>query len=179
MTRPLMSAARGAAVALIVLLPMSIAASPAAAATRADKLAVLAGWTQTSAASAAAWSAARIDRKPWASYGFDWSTDTCSASPDRPLGFNFAQPCRRHDFGYRNYRAAALFRANKARVDNAFLADLRRVCGTYAVPLRPACLSLAWTYYQAVHLFGSLVAVTSADLRHAERLRADGLRAAR
>lgn len=171
--------ARGATILLACLLLTLVAAGPAAAATRADKLAVLSNWTQTSAASANAWNAARLHQKAWASYGFDWSTDTCSTSPDRPLGFNFVLPCRRHDFGYRNYRAAKQFSANKARVDNAFYADLRRVCGTYSAPRRPACLSLAWTYYQAVHRLGSLAAVTSADLRRAERIEADGLRAAR
>ena len=179
MTRTPLSMARGATIMVACLLLALVAADPAAAATRADKLAVLSGWTQTSAASANAWNAARLHQQTWAAYGFDWSTDTCSASPDRPLGFNFVLPCRRHDFGYRNYRAMKLFSANKARVDNAFHADLRRVCGTYAVALRPACLSLAWTYYQAVHLFGSLAAVTSADLRQAERVKADGSRAVR
>src|SRR5438046_470429 len=35
---------------------------------------------------------------------FDWSTDLCSAPLVGNTGrsFNFTEPCRRHDFGYRN-----------------------------------------------------------------------------
>jgi hypothetical protein len=46
---------------------------------------------------------------------------------------------------------------------------MRRRCATYNFILRPACYSLAWTYYQAVRTFGSVVA-TQADLDRAARL---------
>lgn len=147
------------AVVLAVLAPTS-----AAAAVTADKLAVLAGWTQPTAASTNAWNTARLNRVPWQSYNFDWSTDYCSASPDRPLGFDFTISCWHHDFGYRNYKAAGQFPANKPRLDDTFYADLKRVCGTHSSLVRPACLSLAWTYYQAVRTFGSLSAVKKADI---------------
>ena len=144
-------------------------AGPAGAVTAAERSAVLASWTQTSAASYEAWRAA--DEKPsaWAAYGFDWSTDYCSVSPDKPLGFNFMSPCARHDFGYRNYRAAGQFSANKSRVDSAFHADLLRVCHAYAAVVRPACDALAATYFEAVHLFGSLV-VSDTDVARAATL---------
>jgi hypothetical protein len=142
----------------------------AAAASTADKLTVLAGWTQTTAASTSSWNAARLDRGPWASYSFDWSTDYCSASPDKPLGFDFTLSCWHHDFGYRNYKAVSQFPANKDRIDNMFYADLKRVCAKYSSLVQPACLSLAWTYYQAVHTFGSLNAVKKADLERASTL---------
>jgi phospholipase A2-like protein len=48
------------------------------------------------------------------------------------------------------------FTANKSRVDSMFYFDLKAKCNTYNVFVRPACLSLAWTYYQAVSTFGSL-----------------------
>ena len=63
----------------------------------------------------------RLERRPpepvatGPSYGFDWSTDYCSASPDQPLGFDFRLSCWRHDFGYRNYKAVGAFPANKSR----------------------------------------------------------------
>lgn len=157
---------------LLVLVFAVAALVPAGAASAAtvDKLTVLAGWTQPTAASTAAWNSARLDRAPWASYNFDWSTDYCTASPEKPLGFDFTLSCWHHDFGYRNYKLAGLFDANKARLDTTFYADLKRVCATYPTLVRPACLSLAWTYYEAVHLFGSLATVEQADIDRAAQL---------
>ncbi|WP_405403349.1 phospholipase [Streptomyces sp. NBC_01104] len=129
-------------------------ASPAAAAP-ADKPAVLSGWTQTSAASQNAWVAARQNQSGWSAYGFDWSTDYCSSSPDNPLGFPFQTSCARHDFGYRNYKAAGSFAANKSRIDSAFYSDLKRVCAGYSGVKRTTCDATAWTYYQAVDKLGS------------------------
>jgi hypothetical protein len=163
---------------VVVLISIVLVLAPAATASAAapsDKPAVLARWTQTSAASSAAWYAALQNRDAWAAYGFDWATDYCSASPDQPLGFDFRRSCHRHDFGYRNHKAAGIFPANKARVDDAFYADLKRTCATYAVVVRPACLSLAWTYFSAVVVFGK-VAVSDAQLQQAARLKADALR---
>jgi hypothetical protein len=157
-------------VVLISVLAVLAPASVAAAATTADKVSVLSGWTQPTAASTNSWNSARLDRGPWAGYGFDWSTDYCSSSPDNPLGFGFANSCWHHDFGYRNYKAVGQFPANKARLDSTFYADLKRKCATYSTLVRPACYSLAWTYYQAVKVFGSLAAVSQADLDRAAAL---------
>ena len=150
--------------ALVLVLAL---ASPAAAVTAAEKARVLLSWTQTPVGSYNAWYAAALDRASWAAYGFDWSTDYCSQSPDQPLGFDFRLSCQRHDFGYRNYKAAAAFPANKSRVDDAFYADLRRRCAMYSVLVRPSCDSLAWTYYNAVHVFGNLQPVSQATLDRA------------
>jgi len=152
-----------------------VAATPAAAVTLQQKLSVLSEWTQPTAASYNAWNSGRLNQGTWAEYGFDWSTDLCSASPDQPLGFDFRLPCHRHDFGYRNYKAVGQFEANKARIDDAFYYDLRAKCATYSVWVRSACYSLAWTYYQAVRNFGSVV-VSAAELDRAAQLKADGLR---
>ena len=150
-------------------------ASPAAAAGIEEKLAVMSSWSQPTATSYNAWNAARQHQSDWASYGFDWSTDYCSTSPDQPLGFDFRLSCQRHDFGYRNYKAVGQFPANKSRIDDTFYYDLRTKCGTYSSWVRPACLSLAWSYYQAVRNFGS-VSVSKAELDRAAQLKADGLR---
>ena len=147
-------------------------ATPAAAITTAEKLAVMSQFTQTSATSYNAWNAARLNQAAWAAYQFDWSTDYCSFSPDRPLGFDFRLPCQRHDWGYGNYKAMSLFAANKPRLDDAFYQDLRRKCGQYNSIVRPACYSLAWTYYQAVSAFGSLAFVKQADLDRAADMKA-------
>jgi hypothetical protein len=157
-------------VVLTLLLATLLAAPTGAHATTASKAEVLAKWTQPTAASTAAWNAARLDRATWASYGFDWTTDYCSSSPDNPLGFRFSNSCWHHDFGYRNYKDLGTFPANKARVDDTFYADLRRVCAGYSSLVRPACYSLAWTYYQAVRVFGSLSQVQKSDLDRAEQL---------
>jgi hypothetical protein len=157
-----------AVLALAVILGVS---GPAHAATAAQKLAVLQSFTQTSATSYNSWNAARTNQAAWAEYGLTWGTDYCSASPDNPLGFNFKLSCHRHDFGYRNYKALGAFtNANKDLVDSAFYADLKRKCATYSAAVRPACYSLAWTYYQAVSIFGSLASVDSADVEAAAAL---------
>ncbi|MBB5871480.1 hypothetical protein F4553_004859 [Allocatelliglobosispora scoriae] len=145
-------------------------AAPAAAAVPADKPAVLSSWTQTSAASYNSWLSARNNQGAWAAYAFNWSTDLCSTSPDNPLGFDFKLSCARHDFGYRNHKELGIFPANKARIDSAFYEDLKRKCSTYNAFVRPACTSLAWTYYQAVKNFGSLASVTPADIDRAAKL---------
>jgi len=151
--------------ALVVLLLALAALFPAGAAYAADsKATVLSRWTQPTAGSTAEWNAARNNRPPWASYGFDWSTDYCSTSPDNPLGYPFENSCWHHDFGYRNYKAIGTFSANKARLDSTFYEDLKRVCANYGGVSGAACSSLAWTYYQAVKNFGSLTAVKQADI---------------
>lgn len=131
-----------------------VATVTAAEAAPADKPQVLANWTQTSASSYNSWVAARSNQSAWSAYGFDWSTDYCSSSPDNPFGFPFSTSCARHDFGYRNYKALGTFSANKTRVDSAFYEDLKRVCAGYSGASKTACNSTAWTYYQAVKAFG-------------------------
>jgi hypothetical protein len=156
-------------------------ATPAAAVTTAEKLAVMSQFTQTSVSSYNAWNAARLNKPAWAAYQFDWSTDNCSFSPDQPLGFDFRLPCQRHDWGYGNYKAMGQFPANKSRLDDAFYQDLRRKCAQYSAIVRPACNSLAWTYYQAVRAFGSLWVSQSAldraaDMKARAEARAGGAR---
>lgn len=148
-------------------------AGPANAVTLEEKLAVMSSWTQTSVTSYNAWNTARQNQGAWAAYGFDWSTDFCSSSPDNPLGFDFRLACWRHDFGYRNYKAVGLFTANKPRLDDAFYADMKRKCATYSVFVQPSCYSLAWTYYQAVKAFGDVI-ITGDQLDAAARLKAAG-----
>ncbi|GAA4290902.1 phospholipase [Streptomyces violaceoruber] len=140
-------AAVGAALAL------GVAAAPAQADTTI-KPQVLASFTQTSASSQNAWLAANRNQSAWAAYEFDWSTDLCTQAPDNPFGFPFNTACARHDFGYRNYKAAGSFDANKSRIDSAFYEDMKRVCTGYTGEKNTACNSTAWTYYQAVKIFG-------------------------
>ncbi|EGX55764.1 secreted protein [Streptomyces zinciresistens K42] len=150
MRRTLTTGLAASALSLVTL----VAAASAADAAPADKPQVLSSWTQTSASSYNAWTAARANQSAWSAYGFDWSTDYCSSSPDNPFGFPFSTSCARHDFGYRNYKAQGTFSANKARLDSAFYEDLKRVCAGYGGASKTACNSTAWTYYQAVRAFG-------------------------
>lgn len=166
-----------AATTLALFTVLGLASPAAAAVTPEQKLAVLTKWTQTSVTSYNAWNSARSNQRAWADYRFDWATDYCSSSPDNPLGFDFALSCHRHDFGYRNHKALGKFEPNKARLDSAFYEDLKRVCDTYNVFVRPACDGLAWTYYQAVKTFGKVV-ISQADLDRAAELKAEGERRA-
>ncbi|MGW7720092.1 phospholipase [Streptomyces chartreusis] len=145
--------ATGLAASVLSLVTV-VATAAAADAAPADKPQVLSSWTQTSASSYNAWVAARNNQSAWSAYGFDWSTDYCSSSPDNPFGFPFSTSCARHDFGYRNYKAIGAFDANKSRLDSAFYEDLKRVCANYSGASKTACNSTAWTYYQAVKAFG-------------------------
>ncbi|MEV5817986.1 phospholipase [Micromonospora haikouensis] len=158
--------------ALALLAALAVASPATAAVSTSQKLSVLSSWTQTSASSYSTWNSARQNQSAWAEYAFNWSTDYCSSSPDNPLGFNFKLSCQRHDFGYRNYKEMGQFPANKARVDSAFYEDLKRACATYSSVVRPACYSLAWTYYEAVSIFGSVAAVRQADIDRAVRIKA-------
>ncbi|HVQ96023.1 MAG TPA: phospholipase [Mycobacteriales bacterium] len=163
------SFAGGLIATLGTALAVLFVAQPAGAVTADQKLAVMSDWSQTSVSSYNSWLAGRNNQAAWSGYGFDWSTDFCSDSPDNPLGFDFSISCARHDFGYRNYKVMGIFPANKPRIDSYFYEDLKRKCGTYNVFVRPACSALAWTYYQAVKAFGS-VRISAADLARAAAL---------
>lgn len=108
--------------ALLLVLPLAVSASPLE--TRFAELL----FSRQSAASEtdrllfsvtlSAFLQARAAQNP--SY-LDWSSDSCSSSPDNPFGFPFDPACQRHDFGYRNYKAQNRFTdAGKLRIDNNF-----------------------------------------------------------
>ncbi|MGI5287477.1 phospholipase [Nonomuraea polychroma] len=143
-------------------------ALPAHAVTLEQKLAALSQFSRPTSTSATAWRSAWQNQAAWADYAFDWSTDLCSSSPDQPLGYDFRMPCRRHDFGYRNYKAVNQFPANKSRIDDAFYFDMKQVCARYSGVSKSTCDGIAWTYYQAVKQFGNLV-VTDEQIQEVKR----------
>jgi hypothetical protein len=58
-----------------------------------------------------------------------WKSDDCSASPDRPDGYDFVPSCRRHDFGYRNAKKQGRFTEDlRKRIDDNFKNDLYNYC---------------------------------------------------
>jgi len=86
-----------------------------------------------------------------------WDDSGCTFSPDKPLGFNFLDSCKRHDFGYRNYKQQDRFtEPNRKRIDDNFKKDLYNECSKYGVPGSWECRGLANVYYQAVRMFGRL-----------------------
>jgi hypothetical protein len=94
---------------------------------------------------------------------FDWSTDLCSAPLVGNTGrtFDFTEPCRRHDFGYRNtqllddrYAGGAWNHSSRKRIDQQFLADMLAHCRSRSIIDRPPCMGWAYTYYGAVRVAG-------------------------
>jgi hypothetical protein len=134
-----------------------------------NRLAVLESLTSPTSASYDEWNIGRFFPDRYAVYEFDWTNDLCTGAPDNPLGFTFESACARHDFGYRNYKAAQRFEANKDRLDSAFYEDLKRVCATYPAVTQPACYALALAYYEAVRIFG-FQNVTAEQIDGAARL---------
>lgn len=88
----------------------------------------------------------------------DWTSDGCTDSPDKPLGYNFLPSCQRHDFGYRNYKAQGRFtEPNRKIIDDNLKADLYNECSKYKglQALKGVeCRGLADVYYDAVREFG-------------------------
>ncbi|MEI8239953.1 MAG: phospholipase A2 [Actinomycetota bacterium] len=96
---------------------------------------------------------------------FDWSTDGCSAPLLGGHGatYDFRDPCRRHDFGYRNLRllerrygtGRTYWNADVRRlVDRQFLVDMMGSCRHRSIFIRSICSLWAHIYYFAVRAFG-------------------------
>jgi len=95
--------------------------------------------------------AARNAKSP--SY-FNWSSDKCTLSPDRPAKFD----CHRHDFGCTNFdRKNQWNPVNKARTDWNFRADMLGESAKYEgfgkLAKRALCTVLANKYAEAVSAF--------------------------
>ncbi len=86
-----------------------------------------------------------------------WTADDCSKSPDAPSGYRFDYACRRHDFGYRNYRIQhRLTEDNRKRIDDNFRKDMYTICDEYrGWAAQQECHRLADVYYYAVRRFGA------------------------
>ena len=94
----------------------------------------------------------------------DWSSDSCSWSPDKPLGYDFSSSCDRHDFGYRNYKRQTRFTEdNRKKIDDNFKADMYSGCGD-----DDGCRGAANVYYWAVRQFGGSSSSTAEALQKAD-----------
>ncbi len=96
---------------------------------------------------------------------FDVSTDGCSAPlvGDTGRSFNFRNPCRRHDFGYRNLRllerrfgtgSTYWNGISRRRVDQQFLADMKASCRPRPWYEEITCRNWADIFYVAVRVAG-------------------------
>ncbi|KAI9882390.1 MAG: mitochondrial aspartate-glutamate transporter agc1 [Watsoniomyces obsoletus] len=91
----------------------------------------------------------------------DWNSDACTDSPDRPFGFNFANACNRHDFGYQNYHKQHRFtEQSHERIDELLRTDFYTVCSVYDVNEKSTrksrdCRRLANLYFAVVRIFSN------------------------
>lgn len=85
----------------------------------------------------------------------DWTTDLCSGPSVISIwDDDFADACRRHDFGYRNFGSAkALDKTPDRRefIDEVFADDMAAICEPSDGLLRASCLFDANVFYLAVH----------------------------
>ncbi|CAA9958933.1 secretory phospholipase A2 [Pyrenophora teres f. maculata] len=94
----------------------------------------------------------------------DWTSDSCTLSPDKPWGFDFTASCRRHDFGYWNYiKQKRITSANRARVDRNFKQDMYNQCAKEKWLKRQLCKATAKLYYKATNKFGGVWAEAEAE----------------
>ena len=90
----------------------------------------------------------------------DWTSDGCSAPLVESTGrtFDFTNPCRRHDFAYRNIARLDGGRrwtaAMRARVDSVFRRDMRAGCAVRPRIERLSCNSWAEIFYRVVRTRG-------------------------
>jgi Flp pilus assembly pilin Flp len=86
----------------------------------------------------------------------DYSDDDCSAPivGSSGLGFDFTEPCERHDFGYRNAKRLGLFEELKDEVDRIFLEDMRATCAARPPVMGSHCRAMAEVFYAGVRAGG-------------------------
>lgn len=91
---------------------------------------------------------------------FTWATNGCSASwkgMSAPYSSFFYRSCVRHDFGYRNFGHGLALGANdatKLKIDQRLLSDMYGQCS--AAGRGSACRGVAYTYYKAIRVAGSV-----------------------
>ncbi|KAE8152986.1 prokaryotic phospholipase A2-domain-containing protein [Aspergillus avenaceus] len=88
--------------------------------------------------------------------GCDFSSDSCSMSPDTPRGYDFTASCQRHDFAYRNMKNQGRFtKKMKKQIDKQFRHDLRTYCeGEEKLRKDFECKRIADIYYLGVRAYG-------------------------
>jgi hypothetical protein len=101
----------------------------------------------------------KIAQSPTRDKRLDWTTDGCSAPIIGSTGrtFDFTEPCRRHDFAYRNFKVidggAKWTSTLRDRVDRRFRSDMRAHCTKRSRLDRPTCRTWAETFYRFVRTY--------------------------
>lgn len=113
----------------------------------------------------------------------EWGDDGCSVPvlndsgldslADFPEGFNFLDSCKRHDFGYYNYRRQNRCNEDtRGQIDLNFQKDLNNECKNYSWlrhPLKRAkCQELALVYFAGVRNGGTCVGALKPEKRGLE-----------
>jgi len=106
--------------------------------------------------------------KPRPYNSFDWTDDGCSGRDQIGVVSNvyrnlFNQPCRQHDFGYRNFGKGLTLEHTEARrawIDARFLAEMKSLCNNsfpnwWQIANKQTCLSTANGVYRAVRLLSN------------------------
>lgn len=76
----------------------------------------------------------------------------CSWLPDRPLGFDFRNACRRHDLGYDLIRVGWVDGSAKTHIDRALRDDMVDACAHWAGLRGLACRAMATAAWVATAL---------------------------
>jgi len=88
----------------------------------------------------------------------NWSDNGCTIVPDRPAGFNFLDACKRHDFGYANYKIQKRCSENqRGQIDENFKKDMYKECAKYSgwqAILGVRCRVNAEIYFKGVRAVG-------------------------
>jgi hypothetical protein len=163
MAKFLALSAAACAAAAVFAVPAAASADPPKA-SKNVKLITALRLTADTAAGYDAWLRARADRDKKGhikNMNFNWRTDYCDKSPDKPSGFDFKNACARHDFGYANVKhlvgSASWRNTHRKEVDEAFRTDMLRVCSEQSSRSKiNDCIDIAMKYYNAVRLLGGL-----------------------
>jgi hypothetical protein len=92
----------------------------------------------------------------WIFNSLDFQDIVDAGTKDQPFGFDFSRCCRRHDFGYGNYRWEGRFTEdNRGKIDGNFKDDMFDECNKHDIFHRTICKSIAETYYKAVRACGN------------------------
>lgn len=122
--------------------------------------------------------------KPAPYNSFDWTDDGCSGHEQIGFVSNiyrdlFNQPCRQHDFGYRNFgKGLTLDRTElmRAWIDSRFLAEMKRLCNNsfpswWQTVNRQTCFKTADVVHAAVRRLSDWSAVLPPQPSAPQRLR--------
>jgi hypothetical protein len=87
----------------------------------------------------------------------NWTSDGCSAPIVGSQGrsFNFRAACDRHDFGYRNFKALAIFDTSTRKlIDEQLHRDMNTYCNSQRRTFKVRCIAWSEIFYTMVRAAG-------------------------